>query len=178
MSDTENNTQSQKSRVSKSAVASLTLGILGFLIFLLRFHIFVFPDSLDLLLNNIMGVLGICGFIFGIATVLRISRLATMLVISAVAISLAKIAMSNPFIHSDSFRALMGVMLLAGALLMFAAGVVCFVVSKARGLLKHGIVVFVGLLLSSFVCLCCAEEYKTYLRDQSRARGTYQSLKR
>jgi hypothetical protein len=178
MGETENNILSPKLRISKPAVASLTLGILGFLIFLSRFFIFVFPDSLDLLLSNIMGVLGICGFIFGIATVFRISRLATVLAISAVAILLAKIAMSNPFIHSDSFRALMRAMLLAGALLMFAAGVVCFVVSKARGLLKHGIVVFVGLLLSIFVCLCCAEEYKKYLRDQFRARGTYQSLKR
>ena len=174
MSGTENNIQSLKPRVSKSAVASLTLGILGFLIFLLRFHIFVFPDSLDSLLKNIMGVLGICGFIFGIVTVVRISRLATALVISAVVILFTQIAISQPYPIGDPH----GELILVGALVMFVAGVVCIIASKARGFLKLGIIAFVGLVLTIWICGCWAEEYKRYLRKQSRARETYQSLKR
>ncbi len=149
MSGTENNIQSLKPRVSKSAVASLTLGVLAFLILNLRVFILIFPDHLDLLLINVMGVVGICGFIFGIVTVAKISRLALVIVMLLVVILFIQTFIAVPVCKSNSSVVeLISIVVL----LTYAAGV-CIRESKNKGFLKHGIIAFVGLVLTSFIFL-------------------------
>ncbi len=157
MNDTESITQKTKKTILHTAIASLVFGMPALVIFLSRFFIFVFPDRLDLMLINIMGVLGICGLLFSVATVAKISRLSLAVVILVVVILfILNFVNSHRYYKSDSFWAfwaLMRAILYAGVLLIVAAGVVCVRASKTKGFLTYGIIAFVGLVLTSFICL-------------------------
>jgi hypothetical protein len=74
MSGTDNNRQKQKLKTSKLAVASVSLGILGLLILGFKVVIVLYPYRLNVLLWNIMGLLGLIGLILGAVAFERIKR--------------------------------------------------------------------------------------------------------
>jgi hypothetical protein len=71
MSEKEGNTQSQKPRISKLAMASLAFSILGFLPlrFVITRH---YPPYTHIIFASIMGLCGLFGLIFGVLTIKRI----------------------------------------------------------------------------------------------------------
>jgi len=157
MSEKETITQRTKNIILRTAIASLVIGMPALAIFVSRSFMHVFPDRLDLMLINIMGGLGMCGFVFGVFTVRRISCLATALAITALAISFYQTHMSNPFVHDASYRLMMSVLAYGSILLIFAVAVVCTVITKSKKSLSLGIITSVALLLNSAICAAWAD---------------------
>ena len=86
MSGADSNRQKQKLKTSKLAVASVSLGILGLLILCFKVVTVLYPYRLNVLLWNIMGLLGLIGLILGAVAFERIKRSRWMLKGSALAI--------------------------------------------------------------------------------------------
>lgn len=86
MNGTDSNRQKQKLKTSKLAVASMSLGILSLLILGFKVVIVLYPYRLNVLLWNIMGLLGLIGLILGAVAFERIKRSRWMLKGSALAI--------------------------------------------------------------------------------------------
>ncbi len=154
----EVNNSTQILRFSIPAVVSLVLGLIGFLIFILTFHIYTFPDRLHLI--YIIGFIGFAGFISGMVKIIEISRLATVTVILAVIILSIEIVMSNPVIHLGYHRLYMKIMTLVGMLFMILAQGVFIYVSIAKKALVHGMITSLGILLNSFLFLVWLGEIK------------------
>ena len=76
MSEIETDAQEKKPKISKLAIASVSLGIVGFLALGIKGGIVLHPYWLKILLRNIMGVLGILGVIPGVVALvwIQISR--------------------------------------------------------------------------------------------------------
>jgi hypothetical protein len=60
------------------AVASVLLGVLGFFLFASRIFIVIYPSRIEVLVQNMMGVLGISGLILGLIALAWVSRSAVM----------------------------------------------------------------------------------------------------
>ena len=86
MSRTGNNIQRQKPRTSKLAIASVLLGLVGLLILGFKVVMILYPYQINVLLRNIMGLLGVVGLIFGAVGFERIIRSKGMLKGTAFAI--------------------------------------------------------------------------------------------
>ena len=85
MSRKENNTQSQKRKISKLAIASVSLGIVGF--FILFFTAIIYqPRWIKVLYHNIDAPTAIAGLIFGLVALMRIKTSRGMLKGNALAI--------------------------------------------------------------------------------------------
>lgn len=78
MSETETDSHGQRAKISRLAIASVSLGVLGFLILYFRDVIF-HPRWARVLIWHIMGLLGISGFVLGVAALVRIKRTGWML---------------------------------------------------------------------------------------------------
>jgi hypothetical protein len=78
MDEADNNPQDQKPRTSKLAIASVTVGVLCFLI--LPFAgVQHYPPQTDVFFLNIVGLLGISGLILGVWALVRIKKFRGML---------------------------------------------------------------------------------------------------
>jgi len=78
VSEAENNTQGQKPKIYALAMASVLLGILGFFVLASRIFILIYPNRIEVLVQNIMGLLGISGLILGLIALAWISRSAVI----------------------------------------------------------------------------------------------------
>lgn len=78
MGEIEGKVQGQKPKISKLAIASVSLGVLGFLILPLA-SVQHYPAGINVLFLNVVGLLGIIGLIVGVVAVVRIKRTKGML---------------------------------------------------------------------------------------------------
>lgn len=74
MSETEKVEQGQKPRISKLAIASTSLGILGLLIVLIKVITVIYPDWVSILLRSIKVLIAFLGLIFGAVAFEKIKR--------------------------------------------------------------------------------------------------------
>jgi hypothetical protein len=74
MSKIGNNEQFQKQKISKLAIASTSLGILGLLIVLIKVITVIYPDWVSILLRSIKVLLAFLGLIFGAVAFEKIKR--------------------------------------------------------------------------------------------------------
>lgn len=78
VSEAENRARRQKLRICTLAVASVLLGVLGFFLFASRIFILIYPSRIEVLVQNIMGVLGCSGLILGLIALAWMSRSAAI----------------------------------------------------------------------------------------------------
>jgi len=76
--EAENNTQNQKPKMYALAMASVLLGVLGFLLLASRIFILIYPNRVEVLVQNIMGLLAILGLILALIALAWISRSAVI----------------------------------------------------------------------------------------------------
>ena len=149
MSEAENNTQRQKSKFSKLAIASVSLGVLGISILVLRITLYR-PWWSEFVGRNVIGLSGIAGLILGMAALARISR--------RIAAITALVILSHFLLFN--FSALMRIRLLlyctfyamlASLVGLLIGAAVVHWMSRSREKFRGSGFIFLGIFLTTFL---------------------------
>jgi prepilin-type processing-associated H-X9-DG protein len=149
MNEAENNTQHQKSKFSKLAIASVSLGTLGISILVLRITLYR-PWWSEFVGRNVIGLSGIVGLILGMAALARISRrmaaITALVIISPFLLFYFSALMRIRLLLDCTFYAMLAILfgLLIGAAVVHS-------LSRSRENFRGSGFIFLGIFLTTFL---------------------------